>query len=466
MAQYIYALDENKNPIDVESAKLGSKYICPDCNNFVFPKNQGKIKEHHFVHFSGSSHKGAGESENHSNTTLFLLDFFRGCLESREKIVKKTRCESIRFNKIYDKILYGIENFNGLILKIRPFNSTFFYNVLEGVNRVEREFSVKDSDGTLFRPDLALLDGDKLVKAVEVVYTHEDSEEKTKFYQNNKIDVIKIDIKNFDDFYTFKNKWDYFNNLKTVIYVNKGCPIRTTPEMLISNLETRQLIKYLWDVFDDVDTFRDELSKLSLEAKRLYVDSEKLSDEIEFSLIDQRQRYSDIITFAQVTASTLKSELKTYTLKQKEIQQEDLIKNLNHLFDELNEIKQQIDPIQKELHNLSLEYGVHLHILKENIAWYKGFLFKQKINDLKKAPDFEITNKIITLVKKDIVSFKNNSKYRNTNWISSKEDRENFIIDYMVDRRFSCGFEFYNQLMYVCMCRNWNLDPIASTLNA
>lgn len=73
--------------------------------------------------------------------------------------------------------------------------------------------------------------------------------------------------------------------------------------------------------------------------------------------------------------------------------------------------------------------------------------------------DFEITNETIKSTKEDIVNFKlSNPNY--SNWFNSKTDeQERFVKDYMTSRGLSGGFEFYNQLTYVCMCRDWNLNP-------
>ena len=69
--------------------------------------------------------------------------------------------------------------------------------------------------------------------------------------------------------------------------------------------------------------------------------------------------------------------------------------------------------------------------------------------------DSEITNETIKSTKEDIVIFKlSNPNY--SNWFNSKTDeQERFVKDYMTSRGLSGGFEFYNQLTYACMCRDW-----------
>jgi hypothetical protein len=68
---------------------------------------------------------------------------------------------------------------------------------------------------------------------------------------------------------------------------------------------------------------------------------------------------------------------------------------------------------------------------------------------------------LIRAIKCDIIDFKRSSPiYSDVDWIlpatTCGEDRRgNFVRDYMQSRGYTENFEFYNQLMYVVMCNNW-----------
>lgn len=72
----------------------------------------------------------------------------------------------------------------------------------------------------------------------------------------------------------------------------------------------------------------------------------------------------------------------------------------------------------------------------------------------------------IDIIKQDIVSYKNSSKYKSIHWFNSKtNERENFVKDYMVDREIDSDFEYYNELVYIVMCRGWNMNYVTSSWN-
>ena len=51
-----YALNNEKNLVHIDSVKNGLECgcICPGCKEKLVAKNDGKVREHHFAHVSGS----------------------------------------------------------------------------------------------------------------------------------------------------------------------------------------------------------------------------------------------------------------------------------------------------------------------------------------------------------------------------------------------------------------------------
>ncbi|WP_048183136.1 competence protein CoiA family protein [Methanosarcina siciliae] len=142
MAQHVYSLDGQRNPVYIESANPQNIYFCPDCNGEMIVKNQGSIREHHFAHKNITDHEGCGESEIHSDTVLFLLQVFRSLLAEGKNLKQVKNCPEpyARGHIKYTKIPYGIstvEPYN----KIKAVGDTFTYDILKNVDRVERVFS-------------------------------------------------------------------------------------------------------------------------------------------------------------------------------------------------------------------------------------------------------------------------------------------------------------------------------------
>ncbi len=282
MAQHIYSLDCQGNPVYVESADPQSTYFCPDCKGEMIVKNQGAIREHHFAHKNIDNHIGYGESETHSDAVLWLQETLRALLNKGNSFKQIKTCpepNSRGYNK-YEEIPYGISNTDPYKLKIKAVGGTFVYDILENIDRVEREYTVKAPDGSLFRPDLALLQGNRLVRAVEVVYSHEDSPEKARYYKENMIDVVRVDIQSSEEILALKGESDADLKLKTIIYVNNALPIRTTKEMLVQNLRIRQRNHILNSLVTEMEECKNEAIKLKRDFGELYADYIKFLKEI------------------------------------------------------------------------------------------------------------------------------------------------------------------------------------------
>lgn len=163
-----WALNEKFELEYVEAANASlHKYFCPECRGIVVAKNhnfEGRTKAKHFAHANHSSTcPAAGESTLHINTKMFL---YNKLTKSKEYTVYiKTRIgESIQY---------------------------FSYNLLENVDDVQLE---KRSLVNKYIPDISLYQEGKIIKAVEVVNTHEDTTLKINAYQAEAIKALILRV--------------------------------------------------------------------------------------------------------------------------------------------------------------------------------------------------------------------------------------------------------------------------------
>lgn len=162
--------------IDEADRNLHSHFFCVECGDVIIAKNrqfEGRVKTYHFAHV-GNHSCGVGEGDIHFNT----------------------KCAFYR--KLLDCLNAGIPYTAYIITKKALANYDF--NILDGVTKIEMEKSTLHK----FRPDISLISDDKLVKAIEIVHTHEDSESKTEAYIENGVGVCKI--------YMDENKYEAMKN--------------------------------------------------------------------------------------------------------------------------------------------------------------------------------------------------------------------------------------------------------------
>lgn len=220
MTEYIFALNEQDKPVNIEDAKpfVRKTYFCPECKSEMVVKNQGKIKAHHFAHYNGNA--GEGESPAHSNFVLFLLDLLTEYLESSNPFVIKRICNenAAKVQWVKDAQHGLIDDYSALHYSLLP----FYCDILKDVVQIKREYVIP---GTYWRPDLALLDSKgKVIRAVEVVFTHEDDLRKTEYYIENKIDVLRVEATdNLDEFRKLTSDWKKESPRNLVLHCNASC---------------------------------------------------------------------------------------------------------------------------------------------------------------------------------------------------------------------------------------------------
>lgn len=280
LVQYVCAFDEKKNIVYIEDAIPQNPYFCITCGKEMYPRNQKEEpkREHHFVHHEEADH--SGESSLHYNTKCFISKFLDAKCQEGSDFVLKLVCPKQQLNAekciLYDAIPYGLYpkdcfNPNHTLM---PFYKESSYSVLEGIDCVIPEKKIDNS----YVPDVSLFQNNKLFRAIEVVYTHEDSEDKTKYYEDNCIDVIKVHVNkdsDFDELETCFNEGLYCNLIEIVI--NSGiCKTITTNQMLVENINQRLFLKDL--VFQknaierEIDSITIKLTKTKVEFRDLLWD--------------------------------------------------------------------------------------------------------------------------------------------------------------------------------------------------
>ncbi|MCB5162942.1 hypothetical protein [Marinomonas algarum] len=159
-----YGLKKNTNEllhIDSDYVKNGVKCdcICPECKDSLVAKNRGEFKEHHFAHHSRP------ETEKCRMTQLHLVaqDFF---FNSKKFIIPE-----VLFEHKSEGLTY-------------PETSTV-------INSAQKEYRVDRYSADVF------LCTDHTDIAIEVCVTHENEEEKTAYYCDNKIPSIEYDLSSY-----------------------------------------------------------------------------------------------------------------------------------------------------------------------------------------------------------------------------------------------------------------------------
>lgn len=328
MVDHEYALDVNNDPIHIENAIPSQRmmYFCPECHAEMVVKNQGQIQEHHFAHYNGTG--GEGESPAHSDTTMFLLELFRQYIKEGKKFKSLKRCSSPR---IMNKIEYKIDQF-GVInclkelgetfspcyetiktqdekfkLRTEAFNYhqkqtyqyysySFYYDILKNVDQVEREYTIP---GSLWRPDLALLNNGKVIRVIEVVYTHEDDPEKTKYYQKNKIDVVTVKLTQKPDaFFDLRKKWVSNGVIDTTIYRYTPCNYILNASAIIENWNLRKDIDKISYLLWECRRISEEFVKIKIDYTKLDQDYKILFKDIDAEIIEHKKYLNQIQTYA------------------------------------------------------------------------------------------------------------------------------------------------------------------------
>jgi hypothetical protein len=169
---YTTAIDAQGALANAGDAPKDALYSCPLCFGEMLLRrsgSQGKgAKRPHFAHKSLTVNC-TPESALHHSFKLLLQGVINSCLSNGEPLRFSWDCSHC--------------------------NSVHLGNLLKRAKTVEVEY-----DLVTCRPDLALLDAEgRVVVAIEIVVTHAPEEAAQKFYKDNNIVLVRIDLKSEED---------------------------------------------------------------------------------------------------------------------------------------------------------------------------------------------------------------------------------------------------------------------------
>lgn len=170
-----FAKDSKGDEIHISDAVKGEKYFCPICGEELvlriskIPTGQKGYKKNHFAHKSGNTN-ACSETYLHKRTKQKIVGLINDRLSQSVNELKFCwhcdECGEYHEGNLLKKAVKVVEE----------------HNLTECI------------------PDIALLDNDdNVVIVIEVVVTHEPSENALNFYKNHKIACLQLMISDFDD---------------------------------------------------------------------------------------------------------------------------------------------------------------------------------------------------------------------------------------------------------------------------
>lgn len=167
------AVDISGNRVCIDDASKGQKYFCVECGKELILKiskiSQGQkyYRRSHFAHL----HKGdcSPETVLHNQFKKMTALFLQYKIEENTPFYISWECAEC--------------------------GEQHQYNLLENIDSVKIEYHLKDC-----RPDIALLASDGNVRVVvEVVVSHKPEDNTLKFYKENNIILVQVNIASFED---------------------------------------------------------------------------------------------------------------------------------------------------------------------------------------------------------------------------------------------------------------------------
>lgn len=169
-----YAYDPDGNLVSIDDVTKGQKYTCPACGAELslriskIPPGQKHHRRNHFAH--------KGNTDNHCSESFLHKLFKERCAEFiSNKIAKQ---ETLYF---YWRCKKCYEEHKG--------------NLLKTAKKVDIEYNLG-----VCKPDIALLDGnDDAIIVIEIVVTHKPEDNALKYYEDNNIACLQINVDDFSD---------------------------------------------------------------------------------------------------------------------------------------------------------------------------------------------------------------------------------------------------------------------------
>lgn len=170
MKDILYTVAKLNNEIvGINGASKGNSYCCVICGGeMILKKSDKQLRRPHFSHKNLTANC-TPEGALHLAFKNLLFEEINNRLQNSHIMQIEWGCEFCGKNHVV--------------------------NLLNKVKNVEIESSLKTC-----KPDILLFDEyDKPIIAIEVVVTHEPEEESLKYFRDNKIVLVQLNIKNEDD---------------------------------------------------------------------------------------------------------------------------------------------------------------------------------------------------------------------------------------------------------------------------
>jgi len=216
---YTSALNGNGNVVLINDAEKGDSYFCPKCNkNFILRKS-GKTgkgsRRPHFAH-KNLSPNCTPEGVLHYSFKKLLVEFLEKYSSESKPLIINWKCDACSAD--YPK-------------------TNLTTNLLVKTATIKEEYNLK-----VCRPDIALLDIEgEVIAVIEIVVTHEPEENVLRYYKENGITLVKINLLSDDDLHRVQEKIlnpDVVNlclNSKCRNYMNHVAKKRTIISELVCN---------------------------------------------------------------------------------------------------------------------------------------------------------------------------------------------------------------------------------------
>jgi hypothetical protein len=285
--KFEFALNENGSIINISDAIRGGVYKClnSDCNSDMIPKmGINKLRAYHFAH-KNLSFDHAGESELHYNTKYLVGTYLQNCISCDTPVYIENILKTLNSNEIY----------------------LGHINIMDGVSFVEIERHVS----TEYRPDIVAFDENKNVKfVIEIINTHDLSNESKEYINENQIPIIKIYIT--DVIYEY---------LKRVCYIGNSIELWSNDKNYnFDNFNELKALETEYSNFKhNYSLYEIELKKLNEQRSKLYLNNDSLVsnissirgdiDKLNIHITKNRYELEDI------NSNKILLELKTESLK-------------------------------------------------------------------------------------------------------------------------------------------------------